>query len=66
MRYRFFQALSQFLQQIFSAMVRAFVTTLVFGVCVVGLMHYLGMPVPSPSQLLHGLEGLSKLAGVLS
>lgn len=67
MRYRFFRALSLVLKQALSVVVRAFVTTLVFGVCAMVVMHYLGMPLPSASQLWwQGVEGLSKLAKVLS
>lgn len=66
MRYPFLRALSKFFQQVFSVVVRAFVTTLVFGVCAVVMMHFLGMPVPSATQVWHGLEGLSKLARVIS
>jgi len=66
MKYRLFQVLSTFLQSVLSSVVRAVVTTLVFGACVVGMAHYLGVPLPSAHQLLGKLEGLSKLARVLS
>jgi hypothetical protein len=66
MRYRFFRVLSLFFQRTLSVVVRAFVTTLVFGMCVVVLMRCLGMPLPSASQLWQGIEGLSRLAKVLS
>lgn len=66
MRHRFLRSLSKFLQQVLSVVVRAFVTTFVFGLCAVVMMHFLGMPVPSALQVWHGLEGLTKLAGVLS
>ena len=66
MRYRFFRFLSEFFRKALSVVVRALVTTLVFGACVISLLHYLGVPVPSAYQLLQGFEGLSKLAKILS
>jgi hypothetical protein len=66
MRHRLFRVLSAFLQKALGAVVRAVVTTLVFGSVVVGVLHYMGVPVPSAHQLLQSFEGLSKLAKVLS
>ena len=66
MRYRFLRAVSTVLKNGLSVVVRAVVTTLVFGACAVVVMHYLGMPLPNASQLWQGIEGLSKLAKVLS
>ena len=62
MQYPFFRAVSKFVQQALSVVVRAFVTMLVFGMCVVVMMHFLGMPVPSANQVWQGLAGLSRLA----
>ena len=66
MRYRFFRFLSAFFRKALGVVVRAVVTTLVFGACVISLLHYLGVPVPSAYQLLQGFEGFSKLAKILS
>ena len=66
MRYRVLEAVSGAFKNGLSVVVRAFVTTLVFGVCAVAVMHYLGMPLPNAGQLWQGIEGLSKLAKVLS
>jgi len=66
MRYRLFRFLSAFFQQALRTVVRTVVTTLVFGACVVGLLHYMGVPVPSAHQVLQSFEGLSKLAKILS
>ena len=62
MHYPVSKAASRFVQQAFGVVVRAFVTLLVVGMCVVVMMHFLGMPVPSVSQVWHGLTGLSKFA----
>jgi ABC-type dipeptide/oligopeptide/nickel transport system permease component len=66
MRYPFFRALSKFLKQVLSVVVRAFVITLVLGVCAMAMMLFLGMPIPSVTQVWHGLGGVSKLARVFS
>jgi hypothetical protein len=66
MRHRLFRVLSAFLRQALGAVVRTVVTTFVFGAVVVGLLHYMGVPVPSAHQLLQSFEGLSKLAKILS
>ena len=65
MRHRFFRVLS-YLQKAMELALRAAVATLAFGVCVVSLLHYLGVPLPSAHDLLHGFEGLSKIAKILS
>ncbi|HKE60241.1 MAG TPA: hypothetical protein VKB46_26195 [Pyrinomonadaceae bacterium] len=49
----------------FEALVKTLVTFLIFGLGVIVTMRYLGLPVPSPSDLLHSVEGLSKLAKIL-
>jgi phosphate/sulfate permease len=60
---RLLRAVSKFLTQLGAAMLRAVVTSLVLGVLVVSLMHYMGVPVPSAHDLL---GGLTKLAEILS
>ena len=42
---------------------KAVVTSMVLGVFVVAVMHYMGVPVPSVVELL---RGVTKLAHVLS
>ena len=66
MQHRVFRALSAILKNVLSVVVRAVVTTLVFGACVVGTAHYMGVPLPSPAELLQKFEGVSKLGKVLS
>lgn len=58
MRYMLFRVLTPVLQNVFSNVVRAVGITLVFGVCVVGVAHYLGVPLPSAHQLLREFERL--------
>ncbi|HSB26388.1 MAG TPA: hypothetical protein VLE19_00975 [Pyrinomonadaceae bacterium] len=62
MRYRFLRALSAFSNKALSVVVRAFLTTLVFGVGVVAVLHYFGMPIPNASQVWEGIERLSRMA----
>ena len=64
MRYRLFRFLSGFFQRALPAVVRTVVTTLVLATCVGGLLHYMGVPVPSAHQLLRSFEGLTKLAKI--
>jgi len=66
MRYRLLRSLSAAIKQVCGAVLRALLTSLVFGICVVALMRYLGVPVPSPFELFRDVEGLSKLAKILS
>jgi hypothetical protein len=66
MRHRLFRVLSAYLQKALGVAVRAAVTTFVLGVFVVSLLHYLGVPLPTAQELLHGFERLPKLAKVFS
>jgi len=52
-------------RNVFSALFRTLITLLVFLVAATMTMHYLGLPVPSPLDLLHSVEGVSKLAKIL-
>lgn len=65
MRYRIFQVLASSINKVVGAAVRAIFTTLVFGVCVAGILHFMGVPLPSAHDLINGFEGLSKLARIL-
>jgi len=66
MRYRYFRFLSAYLQKAFGAVVRTVLATLVFGTFVVGLLRFMGVPVPSAYEVLRSFEGLGKLAKILS
>jgi len=65
MRYRLFRFVSGFFQHALRAVVRT-VVIVVFGACVGGLLHYMGVPVPSAHQLFRSFEGLSKLGKIFS
>jgi hypothetical protein len=45
------------------ALVKAVATSVLLGAFAVGLMHYMGVPVPNPRDLL---DGITRLAGTLS
>ena len=60
---RLFRSLSTFFTQLGVAMLKAVVTSVVLGAVVVGVMQYMGVPVPSAHDLLSGVE---RLAHVLS
>ncbi len=48
------------------AVLRVIVTSVVFTTCVMVLLHYLGVPLPVPSELLDKFEALGRLTRILS
>ena len=60
---RVIRAVSVFLTQLFTALLKAVVMSMVLGLLLVSIMHYMGVPVPSAADLL---RGVSRLADVLS
>ena len=60
---RFFRSVSAFLTQLSVALLKAVVTSMVLGIVVISIMHYMGVPVPSAADLL---RGVSRLAYILS
>ena len=54
---------SSFVAQLGVALLKAVLTSVVLGMVVVSVMHYMGVPVPSADDLL---RGVSRLADVLS
>ncbi len=52
-------------RNVFVGLLKILVTFFVFLVAVLMTMRYLGLPVPSPQDLLHSVEGVSKLAKIL-
>lgn len=60
---RYARSFSTFLGNLFGGVLKAAVTSMVLGVVVVSIMHYMGVPVPSAGDLL---RGVSRLANVLS
>jgi hypothetical protein len=45
---------------------RVIITGLIFTTCLMVASSYLGLPVPSPSELLDKIKGVSQLSEVLS
>jgi hypothetical protein len=60
---RVLRSVSKFMTHLGAALLKAVVTSVVLGVVVVSIMHYMGVPVPSTDDLL---RGVSKLANILS
>ena len=60
---RYLRKVSSFLTQLGAALLKAVLTSVILGVAVVSIMHYMGVPVPSGNDLLRGVE---RLAHVLS
>ena len=48
------------------ALLRAVATGLIFLICLVLALRYLGLPVPSLSDVLHRCESVAELADILS
>jgi hypothetical protein len=55
-----------FLNHLCLAVLRTIITGVVFSACVWATLHYLGIPVPGPSELLDKFEDLGRLARILS
>jgi len=60
---RYARSFSTFLGNLFTAVFKAAITSMLLGILVVSVMHYMGVPVPSAGDLL---RGVSRLANVLS
>lgn len=56
---RAIRSASVFVGQLGMALVKAVVTSVLIGAFAVGLMHYMGVPVPNPHDLLNGLSRLA-------
>jgi hypothetical protein len=52
-----------FLSNLCGALLKTIVTSILVGIFVISIMHYMGVPIPSAIELL---RGVSKLARVLS
>lgn len=51
--------MSTFVSGLAGAVVKTVVTSMVLGVFVVSIMHYIGVPVPSADDLIRGLSRLA-------
>lgn len=66
MRNRILQFLFIVARQAFTSVVRAVITSLVFATGVLIASYYLGVPIPSPYELIDKFDGVARLADVLS
>jgi hypothetical protein len=55
-----------FLNHLCLAVLRVIITSVVFSACVWAMLHYLGVPMPAPAELLDKLEDVGRLARILS
>jgi hypothetical protein len=60
---RYARSFSTFLGNLLTAVLKAAITSMLLGLVVVTVMHYMGVPVPSAVDLL---RGVSRLAHALS
>lgn len=60
---RYARSFSSFLGNLLTAVLKAAVTSMLLGLVLVSVMHYMGVPVPSVVDLV---RGMSRLANVLS
>ena len=58
---RVFGSVSTFVNGLAGAIVKTVATSIVLGVVLVSLMHYMGVPVPRAADLLSGLSRLAHL-----
>ena len=58
-----FRGFATFLSNLLGALLKAVVTSVIVGIFVISVMHYMGVPIPSAVDLL---RGVSRLAHVLS
>jgi hypothetical protein len=55
-----------FMRQVCLAVLRTIIFGVVFTVCAMVMMHYLGLPVAVPPEVLDTLESLGRLTRILS
>jgi uncharacterized protein (DUF111 family) len=53
------RSISTFLTQLGAAFLKAVITSMVLGIVLVSIMHHMGVPVPSATELLRGVERLA-------
>jgi hypothetical protein len=58
---RVLRSASTFVSQLFGAVIKAVVMSMVVGVALVSIMNYMGVPVPSADDLLGGLSRLARM-----
>jgi hypothetical protein len=55
-----------FLKTLCLVVVRSIITSVIFIICALVMLHYLGVPVPGPSELLDKFESIGELSRILS
>jgi hypothetical protein len=60
------RVVAAFLSKLCFAVLRAIISGVVVSICVMVMLHFLGVPVPGPSELLDKFEALGRLATILS
>ena len=63
---RFARTLGTFVSDLCAVVIRTAITAIVFSCCLLMTLHYFGVPVPGPAELLNKFEGLGRLVDVLS
>jgi hypothetical protein len=63
---RLVRLVATFLSALCHAVLRVIITGVVFATCVMVMLHYLGFPVPGPSELLDTFEAVGRLTRILS
>jgi hypothetical protein len=66
MRFRPPRLLVSLVRHVCRAVLRAFITALVFLACTLAAFAYLGVPLPDADELLERFESISQLARILS
>ena len=56
---RVVRSVSTFMTQLGAALLKAVLTSMVLGIVLVTIMHRVGVPVPSATELLRGVERLA-------
>jgi hypothetical protein len=63
---RLLRFVGTFLSQLCLAALRIIITSVVLTACVLAMLHYMGVPVPGPAELLDKFDGVTELNRILS
>ena len=66
MRFRPSRLALALVRHVCRAALRAFITALVFMICTLAALYYMGVPLPDRDELLERFESISQLARILS
>jgi len=56
---RVVRSVSSFLTQLGAALLKAVIASVVLGIVLVSIMHHVGVPVPSATELLRGVQRMA-------